>query len=147
MHCILIAEDSEEDFSILQRIFSRIGGVPLIRCRDGEDVLNYLTKPPDGSIGWPSLILLDLNMPGVDGREALVRLKTNPELRAIPVVVFSTSSSPKDVKYCYDQGANGYMYKPVSFTVLENNVRSLIEYWDNVMIQPQRKVQAVYHVR
>lgn len=141
MRSILIAEDSDEDFTAFQRIFNRATAVPLIRCRDGEDMLNYLAKPPDGSSGWPSLILLDLNMPGVDGREALTRLKTDPELRSIPTVIFSTSSNPRDVTYCYDQGANGYLHKPVKYTDLERTLRCLIEYWGNAMLlaPPQRR--------
>lgn len=136
MQCILIAEDNEEDFETIRRIFSRTIDVPLIRCRDGEDVLNYLTKPPNGSAGRPSLILLDLNMPGIDGREALMRLKSDPELRSIPTVILSTSTSPKDVGYCYDQGANGYMSKPVDYKDLEHSLRALVEYWDNIMVLP-----------
>lgn len=139
MHSILIAEDNEEDFETFQRIFNRTIGVPLIRCRDGEAVLNYLTEPPDGAVGWPSLILLDLNMPGTDGREALTRLKSDPKLRSIPTVVFSTSSSPKDVSYCYDQGANGYMSKPVNYRDLERSLRGLVEYWDKIMLLPTRE--------
>lgn len=136
MQCILIAEDNEEDFEIIRRIFNRSIGVPLIRCRDGEDVLNYLTNPPEKSAGRPSLILLDLNMPGIDVREALTRLKSDPELRSIPTVILSTSTSPKDVGYCYDQGANGYMSKPVNYQDLEHNLRGLVEYWDHVMVLP-----------
>jgi CheY-like chemotaxis protein len=136
MNCILMAEDNEEDFETVKRIFDRTIRVPLIRCRDGEDVLNYVTKPPDRSEGRPSLILLDLNMPGTDGREALTRLKRDPELRSIPTIIFSTSSSPKDVSYCYDQGANGYMTKPVNYTHLEHSLRCLVEYWDKVMVLP-----------
>lgn len=136
MDCVLIAEDNDEDYAAFQRIFNRAIGVPLIRCRDGEDVLNYLTKPPDGAAGWPSLILLDLNMPGVDGREALTRVKTDPQLRSIPTVIFSTSSSPQDVSYCYDHGANGYMTKPVNFMEFEHKLRGAIDYWKNVMLLP-----------
>jgi CheY-like chemotaxis protein len=139
MQSILIAEDNEEDFEAIRRIVSRTLSILLIRCRDGEEVLNYLTKPPDGSAGRPSLILLDLNMPGTDGRETLTRLKRDPELRAIPTVVFSTSTSPKDVSYCYDHGANGYMSKPVNYRDFEHSLRGLVEYWDNVMVLPPAK--------
>ena len=136
MHCILIAEDNEEDFETVKRIFTRTIGVPLVRCLNGEDLLNYLTQLSLGSRRWPSLILLDLNMPGTDGREALTRLKSDPELRTIPTIVFSTSSSPRDVNYCYDHGANGYMIKPVNYMDLEHNLQSLVKYWDKVMILP-----------
>jgi CheY-like chemotaxis protein len=140
MQSILIAEDSEEDFETIRRIVSRTINVRLIRCRDGEEVLSYLTRPPDGSPGRPSLILLDLNMPGTDGRETLTRLKSDPEWRAIPTVVLSTSTSPKDVSYCYDHGANGYMSKPVNYNDLEHSLRGLVEYWNNIMVLPPAKM-------
>jgi len=136
MRCLVIAEDNDEDFAAFQRIIERLVSVRIIRCRDGEDVLSYLTHPPDGSNGRPSVILLDLNMPGTDGREALARIKSDPELRSIPVVVFSTSSNEKDIAYCYGQGANGYMNKPVNYTQFEQHVRGFIEYWQKVMLLP-----------
>ncbi len=140
MRIILIAEDNDEDLIAFQRVMRRSNGPPLVRCRDGEDVLNYLTNPPDGTTHLPSLILLDLNMPGTDGRETLARLKSDPDFRSIPTVVFSTSSSPKDVDYCYDQGANGYMSKPVKYTDLEDILLGFVEYWDKIMILPPPKI-------
>ena len=136
MRYILMAEDSEEDFEAFQRIFNRKLGVPVIRCRDGEDFLTYLTKLSDRFTEWPSLILLDLNMPGIQGLEVLTRLKNDPELRSIPTVVFSSSSNPKDVCSCYAQGANGYMIKPINYTDLERTLRGLVEYWKTVMVLP-----------
>jgi len=142
MHSIVVAEDNEEDFETFERIFNLTIGVPLIRCRDGEDLLTYLTKSRNGLVGWPSLILLDLNMPGTDGREALTRLKSDPALRSIPTIIFSTSSSPRDVNYCYNHGANGYMTKPVNYMDLERMLHSLVTYWDTVMLLPSPPHQA-----
>lgn len=136
MRSILIAEDNDEYFTAVQGVFRRIGGVTLIRCRVGEDVMKYLTKPPDGTESTPSMILLDLNMPGTDGHETLVHLKNDPRFRSIPTVVFSSSLSPWDITYCYDQGANGYMNKPGNYEELERNLRTFLDYWKHTMLLP-----------
>lgn len=106
----------------------------LIRCLDGEDVMNYLTKPPDGTDSMPSMILIDLNMPGTDGRETLVRMKSDPQFRSISAVVFSTSSSPWDITYCYDQRANGYTNKPVNYDEFVRNLTTFLDYWEHTML-------------
>lgn len=148
MLCILVVEDNDLDYEAIGRILNRTREISLIRCRDGEDLLTYLTNPSTRSARWPSLILLDLNMPGTDGREALTRLKTHPELNRIPTIIFSTSSSPKDLTYCYAHGANGYMVKPINYIRLEHHLRGLVEYWENVMQLPPPHSQAgVYEGR
>ena len=134
MRRILIAEDNDEDFVAFQRVLSRSNSATVIRCRDGEEVINYLTKAGDGVDPRPSIILLDLNMPGTDGRETLVRLKSNSAFRSIPTVVFSSSTNPNDVIYCYEQGANGYMNKPVNYVELERTLRSFLDYWEHTMV-------------
>lgn len=136
MRSILIAEDSDEDFAAMQRVFRHANEMTLIRCRDGEEVMNYLTNPPAGADPVPSLILLDLNLPGTDGRETLVRLKSDAQFRSIPTVIFSTSSRPWDITYCYDQGANGYMNKPVNYVELERHLSIFLDYWKNTMLFP-----------
>ena len=136
MRRILIAEDNDEDFVAFQRVLSRSNSATVIRCRDGEEVITYLTKAADGADSRPSIILLDLNMPGTDGRETLVRLKSDSTFRSIPTVVFSSSTNPKDVAYCYEQGANGYMNKPVNYVELERKLRSFLDYWEHTMVLP-----------
>ncbi len=136
MKSILIVEDNDEDFDTFQRVFTQMNGTTLIRCRDGKELMCYLAEPPDDVDARPSMILLDLNMPGTDGRETLVRLKSDPEWRSIPAVIFSTSTSPKDIVYCYDHGVNGYMNKPVNNTELERNLRSFVDYWEHTMLLP-----------
>lgn len=139
MRRILIAEDSDEDFVAFQRVLNRSNSSTLIRCRDGEELINYLTNSPDGADSRPSIILLDLNMPGTDGRETLVRLKSDSVFRSIPVIVFTTSTSPKDVVWCYEQGANSYMNKPVNYTEFERKLRSVIDYWAHTMLLPESR--------
>jgi two-component system response regulator len=142
---IVVVEDNDQDYEAIERILNRTLAISLIRCWDGEDLLNYLMNPSTRSARWPSLILLDLNMPGTDGREALTRLKTDRELHPIPTIIFSTSSSPKDLTYCYAHGANGYMVKPVNYLKLEHQLRGLVEYWTNVMqLPPPPQKVAVY---
>ena len=112
---ILIAEDNDEDFVAFQRVLGRSNGATLIRCRDGEEVINYLSKALDGADSRPSIILLDINMPGTDGRETLVRLKSDSAFRSIPIVVFSTSTLPKDIVGFDEQVAGVYMGKGVNY--------------------------------
>ena len=86
----------------------------------------------------PAIIMLDLNLPGTDGREVLTVLKQDRDLQAIPVVVFSTSSNPKDIESCYCQGACGYIVKPMDFNKLQQLVNTFLTYWFEVVELPDR---------
>jgi len=139
MKCIMVVEDNDEDYTAISRVLNRATTAKLLRCRDGEETLTCLkrlTEEVAASEERPSVILLDLNMPGINGREVLDHIKRDSLLRSIPVVVFSTSSSPKDVAHCYDHGANGYMVKPVNFSQFEAALRTFCEYWENSMLLP-----------
>jgi CheY-like chemotaxis protein len=100
-------------------------------------VINYLENG-DGTAEFhkPSLILLDLNMPKKDGREALKEIKNNPELRSIPVIILTTSKATEDVNLCYGLGANGYIVKPNSFSELANTLKILTKFWLDVVTLP-----------
>ncbi|MFE1745309.1 response regulator [Coleofasciculus sp. H7-2] len=107
---------------------------------DGEDLMDYLyhrgkyaqlIKSPR-----PSLILLDLNMPKKDGREALQEIKGNPELRPIPVIVLTTSKAEEDIYRTYDLGANSYIAKPVTFESLVSVMKTLGKYWFEIVELP-----------
>ena len=107
---VLVVEDSNEDFKMLQRLMRRMAVQnPIHRCIDGDDVLDYLYHQgiyADSKIApRPSVILLDLNLPGTDGRDVLEKLKQSPTFREIPIVIFTTSSNPEDVELCYRKGA------------------------------------------
>ena len=115
---ILVVEDSDEDFFIINRLLQNSKMKDsLERCTDGDQALDLLYRR--GSYcarenqGKPSIILLDLNMPGTDGREVLRLIKKDPELFSIPVIVFTTSDSEQDMLSCYQDGANCYVQKPV----------------------------------
>lgn len=112
---------------------------------DGEQLLDYLHHrgdytDPDLS-PRPDLILLDLNMPRKDGREALAEIKNDSDLRGIPVVVLTTSSAEKDMKYSYAQGASGFVTKPVTFSGLREAVCKIGNYWIRTVQLPEEKPQ------
>lgn len=130
---LLVVEDSDEDFTALSRVFHKLGlPNPVVRCKDGDQALEYL-QGHGQAVGWPAalptLVLLDLNLPGTDGRTVLETLKKDPRLQALPVVVFSTSSSTRDVEHCYRLGANGYLTKPIHYAALEAKIKVTLQYW------------------
>lgn len=142
---ILIAEDDPDDRLMMQEAFAErcIGcrmcfahdGVQLMRILHGEEPL------PDALIGAssrPDLILLDLNMPLKDGRQALLEIKSDARLRAIPTIVMTTSDNEDDVRYCYGTGANAYIVKPSSYSGLLDVVTSLTSYWTTTVTLPRK---------
>ncbi|MEM7759263.1 MAG: response regulator [Cyanobacteria bacterium P01_A01_bin.40] len=131
---LLIIEDSDEDFAALARIISKTKiSNPVYRCEDGEEALKFLYHEgeyADQTLApRPSLIVLDLNLPGTDGRELLAEIKQNANLQTIPIVIFSTSSNPKDIDACYRYGISGYMVKPMDINRLNRLVETFLEYW------------------
>jgi CheY-like chemotaxis protein len=131
---LLVVEDSNEDFKMLQRLMRRIAiETPVYRCVDGDETLNFLYQQESDqnkeAAPRPSVILLDLNLPGLDGRDILARLKQDASLKEIPIVVFTTSSNPSDIDLCYQKGANGYLIKPMDSEELQKTVRAFVDYW------------------
>ncbi|MEH2255683.1 response regulator [Nostoc sp.] len=138
---LLIVEDSNEDFEVLQRFLKRSSiVVPIQRCIDGEQALAFLYRTGNyidrKSAPRPGLIMLDLNLPGTDGREVLRRIKQDDNLNMIPVVVFTTSNNPKDIEVCYRYGVNSYIVKPINFAQLKRDIQMLVEYWFEVTTLP-----------
>lgn len=138
---ILLAEDDPEDgYLIGEALYeSRIASNVMI-VEDGEELLDYLLRrgkytDPETS-PRPGLILLDLNMPRKDGREALVEIKQHPHLRRIPVVVLTTSQAEEDIFRTYDIGISGYITKPSSFTALREAMKAVGNYWLQVVSIP-----------
>jgi CheY-like chemotaxis protein len=141
---LLIAEDSDEDFEVLELLMQQMKVKnPIYRCTNGDKVLDFVYQ--DGENGGqcdvqrPSVILLDLNLPGTDGREVLEQLKQDQSFREIPIVVFTTSSNPRDIAFCYQNGANGYLIKPVDSEELERIVQAFVDYWLQVNTPPFSK--------
>jgi CheY-like chemotaxis protein len=136
--CIVMADDDDED-----RVATRDG---LERNRlandfrtvnDGEELMRFLHREGEyASAPRPGLILLDLNMPRKSGHEALREIKSDPELRSIPVVVLTTSSHEEDILRSYDSGANSYITKPVTFDALVRILGTLGQYWVQVVELP-----------
>lgn len=131
---LLVVEDSNEDFRMLQRLMRRMAVQnPIYRCTNGDEVLEFLYQEgnyQDPNVApRPSVILLDLNLPGIDGRDILERLKQDSSLRKIPVVVFTTSSNPRDIEICYQKGANGYLIKPINVQELQKTIQAFVNYW------------------
>ncbi len=139
---ILIAEDDPDDRQLVADALdeSRLAN-PVRFVEDGEELLEYLQRrgrySEVGSAPRPGVILLDLNMPRMDGREALEVIKADPNLRPIPVVVFTTSSEEEDIVASYDLGIAGYVTKPVTFLGLVEVVRQLGEYWFEIVQLPR----------
>ncbi len=131
---VLLVEDDPDDVAITQRAFEK-GKIlnPLHVVRDGEEAIEFLEHvgryADDEKAPRPGLILLDLNLPRLDGREVLKRIKASPSLRRIPVVVLTTSKEEADVLNCYDSGANTYITKPVEFDNFLKAVVTIGEYW------------------
>lgn len=128
---ILVVEDSDEDFDTLREVAAASGVTRVIyRAVSGGDCLAMLRGPADVQLPLlPVLILMDLNSHGIDGREALVAIKTDARLKAIPVVVLTTSGNPKDVAFCYQAGVNAYHVKPVRYDQYLLLLRALMHYW------------------
>lgn len=139
---ILIVEDSEEDFEALRRFFSKYQVInPIHHCGDGDEALDFLYREGDYEEllhqPYPALILLDLNLPGTDGREVLAEIKGNLHLRLLPIIIFTTSDNPKDVQSCYAMGANAFLTKPVGTGNLKEILEVFIKLWLEVIILPQ----------
>ena len=138
---ILLVEDSPEDFETTQRAFRRSGlKNPILRCADGDEALDFLLRRGKHTEApRPGVVLLDLNLPGTDGREVLNEIKAHPDLKQIPVIVLTTSSDDRDVSACYKAGANSYIQKPVDLEGFMRAIERLNDYWFEVVILPKAK--------
>ncbi len=133
---VLVVEDSDEDFDTCRDAARRANLPHLIhRVGSGDECLEYLGGVRTGA-ARPVLILLDLNTPGIDGRETLATLKGDPVLRTIPVVVLTTSNNPRDAGFCYRAGANAYHVKPVRHTEHLRVLDAVFGYWLNDVVLP-----------
>jgi CheY-like chemotaxis protein len=139
---ILLAEDDEDDREFTRDALVNAGMVDEMRfVVDGQDLMDYLRRQgqyaeQSADAPRPQVILLDLNMPKKDGREALAEIKTDAGLRSIPVVVLTTSNDESDVYRTYDLGANSFITKPVTFGALVEAMRTWQRYWFGVVELP-----------
>ncbi len=142
---ILMADDDEDDCLLAREALeeSRLAN-ELHFVKDGEELMDYLHRRGKylrpSNAPRPGLILLDLNMPKKDGREALKEIKTDPNLRQIPVVVLTTSKAEEDIYSIYDLGANSFITKPVTFSSLVEVMKTLGKYWFEIVELPLERV-------
>ena len=138
---IVLADDDPDDRKLTEEAFAENRLANQLHCvEDGEELLDYLHRRGKymhlRNEPLPGLILLDLNMPRKDGREALKEIKANPDLRRIPIVVLTTSKAEEDILRSYDLGVNSYVTKPVTFKSLVELVKVLGRYWFEVVELP-----------
>ncbi|MER0439167.1 response regulator [Emticicia sp. W12TSBA100-4] len=135
---ILICDDDEDDLYLVKSIFNDTKfSNQTVYLKDGAELLEYLqNQKKDTSVG---LILLDLNMPKIDGREALKIIKSNFEFRRIPVIILTTSNAPQDIEKCYELGANCFITKPSSYEGLNDAIKTLSKFWLELSYLPIKR--------
>ena len=139
---ILIVEDSPEDFETTVRGLTKAGlANPIFHCEDGDDALDFLRRQGKYTSAEdaprPGIILLDLNLPGTDGREVLAEIKQDSNLKTIPVIVLTTSTDERDIETCYQSGANSYVHKPVGMEGFMQALQRLRAYWFEIVVFPK----------
>jgi CheY-like chemotaxis protein len=141
---ILVAEDDPDDRLLIKEAFQENTFLADLRfVEDGEELMDYLRRRGEyrssETSPWPGLILLDLNLPKKDGREALAEIKTDPALRRLPIIVVTTSNVQEDILCCYDMGANSYITKSVRIADLNDAFKALSKYWLEIVSLPTRE--------
>jgi CheY-like chemotaxis protein len=144
---VLVADDDEDDRTFIQRAWVKDRAANDLRfVEDGLELTEYLTQAgkyaPPASAPRPAVILLDLNMPKKDGREALREIKANLNLCQIPVIILTTSQDEEDVWRSYKLGANSYITKPVTFGALVDVLQVLGKYWIEIVALPPTGMRA-----
>lgn len=141
---ILYADDDAEDRMLVKDAWneSRVAN-EMVFVEDGEELMDYLYRRGKhaqlAGSPLPGLILLDLNMPKKDGREALKEIKSDPRLRSIPIVILTTSKAEEDIFRAYDLGVNSFIVKPVTFQSLVDLTLALNRYWFEIVELPSRR--------
>lgn len=139
---ILCAEDDDDDRLLIREAWEEGRLANELRfVNDGEELMGYLQHrgawSDPASAPRPGLILLDLNMPRKDGREALQEIRQDPDLRRIPVVVLTTSKAEEDILRSYDLGVNSFITKPVTFDSMVETLQTVGRYWFEIVEIPQ----------
>ena len=130
LQSILVVEDNDEDFETVVEAIRRCGiSNPLRRATSGDSGLHMLQADVQAKSSLPALVLLDLNTPAGDGRDALRQIKQDPQLQVIPTVVLTTSTNPRDINFCHAHHANAYHAKPVSHPAHLRILQDIFSYW------------------
>jgi CheY-like chemotaxis protein len=131
---ILLVEDSAADAILIQEALKEVAFEHQVDVvTDGEKALDHLR----GGGERPNLMLLDLNLPRKDGRQVLAEVKSDPELRSIPVIILTTSSAPPDIAFAYDHHANSYVRKPLGLDRLIESARAIRDFWLRTSTRPE----------
>jgi len=138
---IVVIEDSDEDFEVTVWAVREAGVTnPIHRCADAVEIDALWAGPShwpaDLSNAYPLLVMQDLNLPGIDWRETLHRLRTDPWWQSVPVVIVSTSKQPGTVLACYRAGASGYLKKSVDLDDFAASMRDVVTYWLQTVVAP-----------
>lgn len=133
---ILLVEDNPMDVDLTLRAFRKRGlPNPVEVARDGEEALAWIPRWEAGAL-WPAVVLLDINMPRLNGLEVLHRFKSHAQLRFIPVLMLTSSREDSDLKTAYDLGVNGYIEKPVSFSQFVHVAEHIERHWCQLNERP-----------
>lgn len=136
---LIVVEDSDDDFDTVCEALTQTGlRAQVQRALTGGDALDIVVAAPRTQ---SVVVMLDLNTPGVNGREALAAIKNDPRLRTVPVVVLTTSADPRDLSYCYGVGANAYHVKPLAYPDHRKLVADTLTYWLERVTLPQPTVE------
>ena len=123
---ILLAEDDDGHAALIRRNLDRTRlQAELVRVRNGQEILDHLAVAGDKARSQPTLVLLDISMPKVDGIEVLRRLKTDPSTRAIPVYMLTTTDNPLEIARCFELGCNAYVTKPIAYDAFMEAIQCL----------------------
>jgi chemotaxis family two-component system response regulator Rcp1 len=127
---MLLVEDSPSDVRLIREALkSATGNVQMVVAHDGVEAINYLRRCQSAMNGAPDLILLDLNLPRKSGHEVLAELKSDPDLKTIPVLVMTSSDDESDIEQAYNLNANCYIRKPGNFPEYERVVQAIEDFW------------------
>jgi len=134
---LYVLEDSDEDFDTLETALRSAGLRPDVRrAVTGDVFLDLLRDRAERGGADRAIVLIDLNTPGLDGRDVLHDLKADERTKPVPVVVLTTSSNPRDVDACYAAGANAYHVKPVDHETHQAVLQEILEYWLRTVVLP-----------
>jgi len=143
-YVILLADDDPDDIEMTRRALTKSNlGLEIHTVGDGEELLDFLNHGGAYALParspTPSLILLDLNMPKMDGREVLAKIKSDPNLCQIPVVIMTTSSAQQDIARAYQLGCNSFISKPITLAELVDITKVLGQYWFGITKLPRAR--------
>lgn len=135
---ILLAEDNEYDVMLTRKCFKQLKfAVNMHHVENGEECLAFLRKEGDyADVPTPDLILLDLNMPVMDGREMLAEVKKDNKLKYLPTLVLTTSEDQRDVLAMYELRCNSYIIKPIDFNKFQEMIQNICAYWLTIVVLP-----------